>query len=388
MVIAPAKPSLPATLGWACYLACSWTWVIGMFLPVLLVRDYGVWGFVAFALPNVLGAAAMGFVVSSPEHSRAITTRHATAVACFSAITIAFQVVFLFSIGTMFFASERLTYVYAAGALVAAAIAGLLRGVGAALIWIASLVILALAWNGNGLTLPRSEAPPTDLLLLAPVCVFGFALCPYLDGTFHRARVHLGARAPLAFALGFGVLFFAMILGTLTYAEPVALLLQNPELAVMLPGVLIIGCHIALQAAYTSLLHIPVLASAKPSRLPVAVFFVALIVGAAISAFCWYHTPWGITFGELTYRLFMSFYGLVFPAYAWLCMIPTRDGHAGVAGPQGRRKLGVLILAITAATPCYWLGFIMRDEFWLVPGLVVVLISRLLVRGRLYPAQP
>ena len=27
------------TIGWGAYLACSWTWCIGMFLPVLLIRD-------------------------------------------------------------------------------------------------------------------------------------------------------------------------------------------------------------------------------------------------------------------------------------------------------------------------------------------------------------
>src|SRR5690242_7362807 len=50
-------------LGWGAYLACSWTWCISMFLPVLLVRDYGVWGFVVFAVPNVIGAGAMGWVL-------------------------------------------------------------------------------------------------------------------------------------------------------------------------------------------------------------------------------------------------------------------------------------------------------------------------------------
>src|ERR1051325_4731620 len=53
--------------GWAIYLGMSWTWCIGMFLPVLLVRDYGVWASVVFAVPNVLGAAAMGWVLSRDD---------------------------------------------------------------------------------------------------------------------------------------------------------------------------------------------------------------------------------------------------------------------------------------------------------------------------------
>ena len=27
---------------------------------------------------------------------------------------------------------------------------------------------------------------------------------------------------------------------------------------------------------------------------------------------------------ELVYRMFMGFYGLIFPAYVWLCLIPGR----------------------------------------------------------------
>src|SRR4051812_22981962 len=48
----PTRPVL-----WAIFLGVSWTWVIGMFLPVLLVRDYGLLGWVVFAIPNVIGAA-------------------------------------------------------------------------------------------------------------------------------------------------------------------------------------------------------------------------------------------------------------------------------------------------------------------------------------------
>ena len=48
-----AAPSWMNTLGWAAYLGMSWTWCIGMFLPVLLIRDYGIWGFVVFAVPTL-----------------------------------------------------------------------------------------------------------------------------------------------------------------------------------------------------------------------------------------------------------------------------------------------------------------------------------------------
>ncbi|MDB5325177.1 MAG: hypothetical protein JWM57_746, partial [Phycisphaerales bacterium] len=79
---------------WAAYLGASWTWCIGMFLPVLLIRDYGPWAWVIFALPNVIGAGAMGWVMRSREMSHDYTIRHASACRLFSFVTIAFQLFF------------------------------------------------------------------------------------------------------------------------------------------------------------------------------------------------------------------------------------------------------------------------------------------------------
>ena len=84
MTSAPASIDRTATprsaggdpIGWAAYLACSWTWCIGMFLPVLLYRDFGLRGFILFAVPNVLGAAAMGWVLRTPASSSRLVSRH------------------------------------------------------------------------------------------------------------------------------------------------------------------------------------------------------------------------------------------------------------------------------------------------------------------------
>src|SRR5689334_7134755 len=83
--------------GWfgsAFHLASSWTWCIGMFLPVLLVRDYGIWGFVVFAVPNILGAAAFGWLLRD-DISVALVARHAIAMRWFSAVTIAYHAFFV-----------------------------------------------------------------------------------------------------------------------------------------------------------------------------------------------------------------------------------------------------------------------------------------------------
>ena len=82
-----------------------------MFLPVLLVRDYGLWGWMVFAIPNVIGAAAMGWTVRDGEHSRRMVASHAAAMACFSIVTIAFQLYFGAWYGTITFGAGGLVLV-------------------------------------------------------------------------------------------------------------------------------------------------------------------------------------------------------------------------------------------------------------------------------------
>ena len=75
-------------------LASSWTWCIGMFLPVLLGRMFGWPGILAFAIPNVLGCALFGFLRTRAQSQRE-TRDHALFMAIFSAATVAYQVFFV-----------------------------------------------------------------------------------------------------------------------------------------------------------------------------------------------------------------------------------------------------------------------------------------------------
>ena len=81
-------------VGWALFLGMSWTWCIGMFMPVLMVREWGFWGWVVFTAPNVVGAAAMGWVLRDAAASRRLVGDHLTACSAFSAVTIIFQLSF------------------------------------------------------------------------------------------------------------------------------------------------------------------------------------------------------------------------------------------------------------------------------------------------------
>src|SRR5580693_2580416 len=93
-------------LSWAVFLGVSWTWCIGMYLPVIMVRDYGIWAFVVFAVPNVVGAAAMAWVLPDADSSRKLEKEHRTACALFSLATLSFHVFFLVAyLANWFYAS-------------------------------------------------------------------------------------------------------------------------------------------------------------------------------------------------------------------------------------------------------------------------------------------
>src|SRR6185369_14760745 len=89
------RTSFLDVIGWAAFLAASWTWCIGMFLPVLLVRDFGPKSFAIFAVPNVLGAALMGAVLQRKGASESVVRHHGVACWAFSFITLAFQTFFV-----------------------------------------------------------------------------------------------------------------------------------------------------------------------------------------------------------------------------------------------------------------------------------------------------
>ncbi|MGD9690309.1 MAG: hypothetical protein AB7K52_14180 [Phycisphaerales bacterium] len=379
---APA-PSRLFGLPWAAFLACSWTWCIGMFLPVLLLRDFGPGGFVVFAVPNVLGAAAMGWVLTRPS-SDALLRAHAPAAAAFSIVTIAFHGLFITQ------PIQWLKQYAGVGELWSVPVLLIVAGVAcfdrharaAVLTLLLSLSAFAVFAVRTDLPLAESFIWPAALAAhlpaLALVCLFGFALCPYLDLTFHRALRGAGPYAPAAFTLGFGVLFFAMILFTFRYAP--TLVGRSPGRAALA----IVCAHMLLQAAYTVGVHARALLVEHSS--PLRRLFTFIVLAACLAA-ALLDISGGSTRGgpapvaiqpgfEFLYRLFMGCYGLLFPAYVFLCILPRRD-DAPVDQPRARL---VWLAACALASPCYWLGFIERQTWWLVPGVLIVLVARLAVR--------
>jgi hypothetical protein len=343
-------------LAWSAFLGCSWTWCIGMFLPVLLVRDFGIAGFLTFAVPNVVGAAAMGRVLPDAQSSRLFVGRHRAACAAFSAVTIVFHFFFIawmvqrqimpaiaIPLIAVLVAVMLLTVASGRGAVATAWIV-LVASVGVFVIAVTHAPDVTAGIHFTG------ALPSINLLGLAPVCIFGFLLCPYLDLTFHRARQSTSPRqGVVAFFTGFGGCFVAMILFTLWYSR-----LANEPPSVMNIFVMhLIGLHMAVQSAFTIAAH---LRSVGNEWSPVTRDgLIAGLLPAGLLMFAGER--------ETTYRVFLAFYGLLFPAYLWI-------------GPTTRRGVWVTLVACALAAPMYWMGFIDNRMVWLLPAVAILLIAR------------
>jgi len=385
------QPHWGRVLGWAAYLACSWTWCIGMFLPVLLVRDYGVWGFVVFAVPNCLGAAVSGIAMARWGPKQWFIRAHLPAAFAFSLVTMAFQA---------FFAGWMTTLLpppsLAVGALLLAMTPLLLRparGHGSEfVVAFVALGFTAFAMATNLIT-GQAEFPgyvrPFDERLgaIAPVCAFGFALCPYLDLTFWRVGGSSPGRSGrAAFLIGFLLFFPLSIAFTLAYAGRLGDAEEFASLrAVGNAATGLLGGYLFIQLWATMIFHakeltafnqagewgVPrLLARGAPTK--VVLLLGAATLGAAGARLGWYH---GLAFNEVVYRIFMGAYGLVFPAYVWLCVMPTWRRSTHVVA----RNVRVWAGACTIAAPMFWMGFIERREIWLFPAMAVVVLARLLV---------
>lgn len=378
-----------STLGWAIFLACSWTWCIGMFLPSLLVRDGGEPFFWAFFIPNVIGAASVGWLLRTADRSRSLVALLAPIVLLFSAVTIGFHAYWIVWQGGVQIGkgNPAMPGGIVAGAAVVLALVAVRRRVD----WLPAVVTLLFSLTLGALLLTAPASAPAgvfgpELAGMVMVTTLGFGLCPYLDITFNRA-VQRAGNPRAAFSAGFFV-FFALIILVATRGRVVWSPLE-PLFAV--PGWVLsaaVGCHFGAQAAFTVAAHAAALRDVpghscrqggRCTGSPCPIRYVALPLGAgAVLAMALYlstvriESPGlaPIDAHELVYRGFLACYGLIFPAWM-LLSIGGRD-------PLSRRTLTVLVLTCLLATPFYWMGMVERREVWLIPGVLLVLGSMLL----------
>jgi hypothetical protein len=365
--------SVGRSAGWAVYLAMSWTWCIGMFLPVLLMRELGFGGVIVFAIPNILGAAAMGWVIRDREESQRIIGENREAFIWYSLITIAYHT---------FFAAWMIRRL--AGPNAGPAAAAVFFIFWAILHWkkggqyLAPLIALAVSvavmswgfWRGD---LPNPAHPvggmrlePIDNLWLAPVWTFGFLCCPFLDLTFHAARQALSrGEARAAFGVGLGLIFPLMLAMSVAYSgwfiafEPA----RYPQVAIIL------AVHLLVQSCLTVAMHARQI-SPNVRRTAFSHFLAfGLILLISVGLGVWDRGQFsynGIGLGEMVYRGFLGFYGLVFPAYVWLRM------------RRPRRSMLRVWVVIAVAAPLYWLGFADERMIFMVPGVLIVVLSKFL----------
>ena len=391
-----SQPTTTNPILWGAYLGCSWTWCIGMFFPVLLLRDFGWAGFIAFAIPNVLGAAAMGWVLRSREQSERFVDRHPNAVWWFSAITIAFHIFWIIWITSFIRGALPMPeeYLFGAGAIAVAFAfsSGRLIRFGKApqlamLLWVVSAAVLVALFAKPDAqpaldTLMNAPRTSSGVEWFIPVSIFGFLLCPYLDITFHHARQNLPTQAAgrIGFTVGFCVFFALMIVLTTRYSGLIAGAMRGdgsftpiatPWIAA---GILV---HILCQWIFTVRVHLNRMGTIKPNQYlgHRALFLVALIAGILGFTVPNIADYAGLSMGELTYRCFLTFYGLVFPAYMLYRVVRSHSTEVPL-------QRWMMWLAIGVAAPMFWMGFIERQSVWLAPGMIVILCGAFVLKGK------
>lgn len=370
------------------FLACSWTWCIGMFLPILLVRDFGWPGWVAFAVPNVIGAISVGFVFRASGSAALTADRHSVALRLFSVWTVLFHVAFLswiltlvfpwlaFSMGEIVVGGVTVWPASMGDGVGAVAVVALLLIValmlsgmrtagwmlGALAVYVMSVVFAVMAWRTTG---GRAYAAPPiagderfpAIVGAASVMAIGFLTAPHMDLTILRTRHELPGRpGTVAFVIGFGVFFLSMIGLTLAYSTTFLGGLTSYYLV----------AHIVGQSVFTMSAHLRELRTGSIERAAGRGFPPLLAATLLLSIVCLGAVRLAYTgAGQTMYELFLAPYALIFPAYAWIVMVPHRRLTRGADWSATRgARLGLFALASLLASPALWYAAIGEPKRW------------------------
>lgn len=346
-----------------------------MYLPVIMINRFGWWGFIAFAVPNVLGCAAFGYIVKNRQRSEAMIAKNAAAMTWFSIITVAYHMFFLVwlfvelvPIADMHWAPPTIAaIVLAIGAVMSflpnrdwlwlsAAVYALSLS---ALWWIGLDSLSHISWSG--------EMPTSSLLWLTPTLFFGFLLCPYLDLTFHRAIQN--SPSPHAFAV-FGITFAIMLLLTC------ALWFNAPGQFAGGAVATIALAHILAQSTFTVGAHLREirLSRAIADRM---IRWVAMLAPLFAAPLLYLARDLAGASGELNvgenlYLRILVFYGLIFPAYVLIVVIAARRFNAPARA--------FYAAAVLACLPLYEFGFIGGRTWLLAPALGGLMVATLLAK--------
>jgi len=364
-----------------------------MFLPVLLIRDYGAQGWLVFAVPNIIGATAMAYILSKPDTSLEIVKKHKIACIVFSIITIIFQIYFIGWVSML----VPKTFIMITGIiLLLISVFGLTfdknQLLSAFIIWTLSIISFILIFHfvpiekidlfKSGNLIHNTHA----LLYLTPICFFGFLLCPYLDLTFHKVRQsNTSLNSKIIFTIGFCFMFLLMVLFTFFYANPIASVIEGipyflkDQKPLPLAYIYLIVFHILIQAGFTIILHLRSIFQIikKADRINSLLIILSILSFLLPVIFNTIHTFLNMTINEIGYRSFMAFYSLIAPAYVFLFMIPKNKKSISL----NNQNLLIWGIVVLFALPFYAVGFLgvrWNLEIWSLIGLAIVLLSRVL----------
>jgi len=367
-----------------------------MFLPILLLRWWGWPGFVAFAVPNILGCVAFGYVFT-PETSRRFVTRFAPSIRWFAWVTIAFQSWFGswadLRLGMQGLLGTSLNWLdlcrYLPFLFLMFPGSGRFWMIAGTVCTVASFALFAT--NGLGaLNNPPvvGTMTPMSLAWAAPFMAFGFLLCPALDPTFHRALQQSPSRHSFAV---FGVAFAAQLLfaassfnavtGLIFVAWPIAaqIILQTTFTMCAMVSVTspasfrswttapawfpqFTGRHS--WAGFASVLALPIAGWAVGGLLLLLLTAITVSNPVMMPASELLASVSSVTSaGEATYLRCLGFYGIIFPA--WL-LLKLRRVPAAVAWP-----------AIFVAAAAAERGMVGARTSFLMVSLGVIVIAAL-----------
>lgn len=366
-------------LSWAVFLASSWTWCIGMFFPALLYRDFGSISWWIFTIPNIIGAASVPWILRNESHSSDFTRRHDKASFAFSVVTISFQCFFMGWL--MSCLHWEMAVALSAVILVmfyTARSEQQLRFWGMA-IWLISFSAFMFFLNRHGVALtliePITSNPTLNLLGLGSVFLMGFAFCPYLDLTFHKARRQFPLpAAKLVFGLGFLFFFLIMLVFTSAYSSAVLPVFFKSNAALVDAGIGAVLVHMALQASFTAIAHRQ--CATELTHAPVknvipataaAGFLTALALKSGVFIF-------GFDVRELIYISFIGFYGFMMPTYLWIYTLKNK--------PDNIRSFFLATIFLSA--PFFTVGFLSGNGklgYLSLIGFIIVFASRFVISG-------
>jgi len=373
--------SLFKTIGWGLFCTSSWTWCIGMWMPLLLIDRWGWPGFWLFAIPNVIGCTAMGYVVGSRERSIRMVEQHRGAMRWFSCVTIAFQLFWITALaGDLGF----ITFMDNQAALVVLPLVVVCLGILVAAMpllgWLVTATLL-FAWTMVSFGIvgthfmeqvgDHGSIPSVQLWGAAPIFIIGFLLSPYLDLTFHRARQETPSSHSFAV---FGLAFMAVILFVTSYWH------MDPPAPF---GIVVLFW--LLQVIFTVGVHFRELRATNgdtpgrwgPSRvlLVIALIPIPLVWIVYATAGLGSAEPWLL---NDTYLRFLGFYALAVPIWVLAFMWPR---------PAARTKPVAIALGITLciAFALAELGMVQTPTWWLLPAASLTVAVPLVIARR-FPA--